>query len=96
MIAFLCGLALCALLTAALWRLVSGPTLHDRAIAAHTCVLLAALAIGALAVLDHRLGWIDVAVALILAEFVLGIAVMKAFRARSLQSALSRPGRTEP
>jgi hypothetical protein len=64
--------------------------------AAHTCVLLAALGVAALAALDGRLAWIDIAVALILAEFVLGVALMKAFRARSLQSALSRPGRAEP
>jgi multisubunit Na+/H+ antiporter MnhF subunit len=95
MIAFLCGLALCALLAAALWRLVIGPTLHDRALAAHTCVLLAALAVAALAALDRRVAWIDVAIALLVAEFVLGVAIMKAFRARSLQSALSRPAQVE-
>lgn len=96
MIAFLCGLALCALLVAALWRLAAGPTLHDRAMAAHMGVMLAALAVAALAALDQRLAWIDVAIALVIAEFVLGVAVMKAFRARSLQSALARPGRVEP
>jgi multisubunit Na+/H+ antiporter MnhF subunit len=78
------------LLALSLWRLAAGPTLHDRGAAAWICVLLTALFAAALSVLDRRAEWLDLAVALLFADLVIGLALMKAFRARSLQSALAR------
>ena len=92
MIAFAASLALAAAMIAALYRLVIGPTLHDRAMAAYSGLLIATLWIAALAVLDARAEWLDIALALAFADFVIGVGVMKAFRARSLQTALARRG----
>jgi multisubunit Na+/H+ antiporter MnhF subunit len=89
-IAIATAAVLAALLFIALWRLVSGPTLHDRGAAAWICVLIAALFAAALAVMDRRAEWLDLAVVLLFADLVIGLALMKAFRARSLQSALAR------
>jgi multisubunit Na+/H+ antiporter MnhF subunit len=92
MIAFVTALALAAAMIVALYRLAVGPTLHDRAMSAYAALTIASLWIAAVGVLDARPAWIDIAVALVFADFVLAVAVMKAFRTRSLQTALSRRG----
>jgi multisubunit Na+/H+ antiporter MnhF subunit len=95
MIAFLTCLALSAALLGALYRLIVGPTLHDRALGAYGALLTATLQVAALAALDGRAAWIDGAVALAFADFIVAVATMKAFRTRSLQTALARRGRPE-
>jgi multicomponent Na+:H+ antiporter subunit F len=71
-------------------RLFAGPTLHDRALAAKTVMIRAALVCAALAVAAGRQDWIDVAIALVLGALIIMVAVVKVFRARSFQSALAR------
>lgn len=82
------GVALTMLLAFA--RLSAGPTLYDRALAANSLVLRAALACAAIAVAFGRSAWIDVSLALVLGALVLNAAVLKFFRARSFQPSLAR------
>jgi multisubunit Na+/H+ antiporter MnhF subunit len=91
-IAFATALALGAGALAALGRLVAGPTLHDRAMAAQACLLCITVWIAALGALAGRAAWIDIALALAIGDIVVAIATFKAFRVRSLQTALARPG----
>ena len=92
MIAFATGLACAAALLGALFRLVVGPTLHDRGVGAYAAALIATLWIAAIGVIDGRAAWIDIALALTFADFIVAVAAMKAFRTRSLQTALARRG----
>ena len=77
-------------LALALPRLFAGPTLHDRALAAKTVIIRTILVCAGLAVAAGRSDWIDVAFALAFAAFVLMVAVMKVFRARTFQTPLAR------
>jgi multisubunit Na+/H+ antiporter MnhF subunit len=90
MIAAVTALFLAAVTIAWAGRLIIGPTLHDRAAAAHAIALNVCMIIAALAVLDGRPAWIDAALALGIADLVLMVAAMKVFRLRSLQTALVR------
>jgi len=91
MIAAVTALVLGAGVLLAFVRLVTGPTLHDRAMAAQAGLLCGTLWLAALAVLDGRAAWLDAALALAFCDFILAVAFFKAFRARSLQTALARP-----
>ncbi len=81
-----------ALIAAALimTRLFAGPTLYDRALAAHGVVSKVALVCAALAVMAGAPQYVDVALALVLGAFVASAATLKFFRARSFQPTLSR------
>lgn len=79
-----CALVLVAMALASI-RLMVGPTLYDRALAAHALALLGAIGLAALAVAAKAAVWIDAAIALVLADVVLAVAVLKFFRFRSLQ-----------
>lgn len=72
-------------------RLFVGPTLYDRALAAHAVILLAALAAAALGAGMARASIVDTAIALVFSDLVLAAAVLKFFRFRSLQPPLARP-----
>lgn len=74
----------------ALLRLFAGPTLHDRALAVYGVMQRAALACAALAVAAGRTDWLDAALALLFAAFVLNAAMLKAARARTFQAPLAR------
>jgi multisubunit Na+/H+ antiporter MnhF subunit len=76
-------------------RLFSGPTLYDRALAAHAIVLLAAMAAAAAAAAVRQAAWVDAAIALVIADFVLAAAMLKYFRFRSLQPPMTRIGAAE-
>jgi len=91
MIALATALALSFAACTAMIRVLIGPTLHDRSMGAHAFLLCMALWIAALAALDHRADWADVALAVAFGDLVLAFALFKAFRARSLQPALTRP-----
>ncbi len=71
-------------------RVLIGPTLYDRALAAHAVIFLSALCGAAIAVAASQPAWIDAAIALILADVVLAIAILKYFGRRSMQPPLSR------
>lgn len=73
-----------------LMRLFAGPTLYDRVLAANSVALKAALICAALAAAAGRAEWIDAALALVFAVFVLNVAIVKFFRARSFQPPLDR------
>lgn len=74
---------LCALL--ALWRFLLGPSLYDRALAAHAVVAMMALACSGLGAASGAPQWIDVAIALLLALFVFDVALLKLVRLKSFQ-----------
>jgi multisubunit Na+/H+ antiporter MnhF subunit len=90
MTALLIGAAVAVALLLALLRLFSGPTLHDRALAAKTIVMRAALICAALAVAAGRSEWLDTALAIVFAALVLALTMAKVFRARTFQAPLSR------
>ncbi len=73
-------------------RLIFGPTLHDRALAARSLAIRVALiaAAGAVAFADARLT--DVALVLAFSALVLSFAALKAFRLRTFQAPLARSG----
>jgi multicomponent Na+:H+ antiporter subunit F len=74
---------------ASLARLVIGPTLHDRAVAARAVMVqVAVLAAGVAALTGTRAG-VDVAFALYLGAVILSIATLKFFRARAFQPPLT-------
>lgn len=90
MIALLVAAAIALVMALTLPRLLNGPTLYDRALAASAMVLRAALACAALAVAAGRADWVDAALALVLAGLTLNAAVLKFFRARSFQPPMAR------
>ncbi|WP_395645354.1 monovalent cation/H+ antiporter complex subunit F [Terricaulis sp.] len=71
-------------------RMFSGPTLYDRTLAANSMLMKAALLCAAVAVMVGQQAWLDVAFALVFGGFVLSIAVLKFFRARTFQAPLAR------
>ena len=73
----------------ALWRFLLGPSLYDRARAAHVIVAMAALASAGLASAFGQAQWVDLSVALILALLVFDIALLKFTRLRSFQPPFS-------
>ena len=97
MIAIVAALLLLPVIALASVRLFIGPTLYDRALAAHVIVLLAALAGAAAAVGFHQPAAIDVAIALVVGDLVLAAAILKYFRFRSFQPPMARaqPGAAE-
>lgn len=77
-------------------RLFVGPTLHDRILAAHAFALKAALLIAALAVAAGARAWIDLAIVLVLVDFVIVAAALKFLRYRTLQAPLAGAERAAP
>ncbi len=69
-------------------RLFAGPTFYDRALAALGVNALLALALAAVGVMTGRLALIDQAIIQVAVGFVLGVAVLKLLRLRSLQPSL--------
>lgn len=88
-LALAAGAAIALLL--ALFRLMAGPTLHDRALAAKTLIMRVVMICAALAVAAAEPAWLDVALALMLGALVLMAAVLKVFRARTFQAPLAPP-----
>lgn len=95
MIALAAAAVLLVTMVLVLPRLVGGPTLYDRALAAHAIVLIAALAGAALAIGAGAPRWIDVAIVLVFADLVVAACVLKVFRHRSLQPPLGRTSAAE-
>lgn len=81
--------ALAAMLLAAI-RLIGGPTLQDRVLAANLIIVLSALICGALAALQRAPNAIDVALALLLGAYVISLAMLKVFKLGTFQAALAR------
>lgn len=92
MIALVIALALVGASLLAMPRLFIGPTLHDRALAATALMTRAALAAAALAASRGDVAGVDVAIALVLAVFVVHVAILKFFRVHSMQPPLARLG----
>lgn len=91
MIATAAILGLAVVLAVWLVRVVSGPTLHDRALGAHAAVLTGALMAAALAALAERPEWLDLAIALVIGDVLMVVSMLKVVRLRTLQTALARP-----
>jgi multicomponent Na+:H+ antiporter subunit F len=70
-------------------RLFIGPTLHDRALSALGVATHMALFCGALALANGDARFVDVAFALLIGALVAAAAILKFFRARSFQPALT-------
>lgn len=90
MIAAIATIGVLISLGLALTRLFAGPTLYDRVLAFNAATLQAAIIIGALAVATGRGEWIDVALVSAIGAFVVNVAVLKFFRARTFQPPLVR------
>lgn len=95
MIPMLAAAGLTLILALALVRLFNGPTLYDRALAANVVATAAALVCAAFAAFRQRPDLVDAALALVLGGFVVNVAVLKFFRARSFQPPLARAGEGE-
>ena len=89
MIALGAALAAVVILMLCLVRLLSGPTLYDRVVAANACVLLAAVVAAAFSVWLKNAAGADAAIVLIMASLAGNVAVFKFFYARTFQSALA-------
>ena len=74
----------------ALARLLAGPTLYDRVLAANSIAWKAGLVCATFAALFRRAEWIDAAMAMVFGAFVLNVALVKFFRAHSFQPPLDR------
>lgn len=70
-------------------RLFIGPTLHDRALGALGAATHGALLCAALALAFGQSRFVDVAFALLIGCLVVAAAIVKFFRARSFQPALT-------
>lgn len=90
MIALFAAAGAAIALALALPRLFAGPTLYDRALASNAIVAKAALICAALAVIAGRADWLDAAIALVFGVFVVNVAILKFFRARTFQAPLAR------
>jgi multicomponent Na+:H+ antiporter subunit F len=89
MIAMLASGGIMLVMALVLARLLAGPTLHDRLLAAHAFTLCACLLVASLAVGARRPDWADVGIALALGEFVVLAAACKFLRYRTFQPALA-------
>ncbi|MGE0046041.1 MAG: cation:proton antiporter [Hyphomonadaceae bacterium] len=87
------GVGVLVALALILLRGFLGPTLHDRMLAAHAFAMRAALLIAIAAVAFGARAWIDAAIALLFAEFVVVAAALKFLRYRTLQAPLAQPER---
>lgn len=73
-------------------RLIFGPTLHDRALAARSLAIRVALIVAASAVVSADARLADVALVMAFSALVLAFAALKAFRLRTFQAPLARSG----
>jgi multicomponent Na+:H+ antiporter subunit F len=90
MIALIAAILVALTVTLSLARLVAGPTLYDRALAANAIIMRAALVCAALAVAWGRSAWLDVSLALAIGALVVSAATLKFFRSRSFQPSLAQ------
>ena len=93
MIALIVAGAAALALALVLMRLIAGPTLYDRALAAKSIVVRVAVVCAALAVTTGVSAWVDVGFALLLGFLVVMTAALKVFRARTFQAPLARGDR---
>jgi multisubunit Na+/H+ antiporter MnhF subunit len=89
LIAVAASILLSLTLIAWVFRALRGPTLQDRALGVHGAALSACLLAAAIAVLARRAAWIDIALAVLIGDILLTVIVLRAFRLRSLQAALT-------
>ena len=73
-----------------LLRLFAGPTLYDRALAVNLLAVSAALVCAAGAAATRRTDSLDAALAIMFAVLVINVALLKVFRARTLQAPLAQ------
>lgn len=71
-------------------RLFMGPTLYDRALAAHFAILMFALAAAALGAMQRIAVWVDAAIVIVIADLIVAALTLKLFQSRSLQPAMVR------
>jgi multisubunit Na+/H+ antiporter MnhF subunit len=91
MVAFAAALAVLIGAALAALRLLVGPTLQDRALAVNAICAKMALACAAAAILTGQHDAIAVAFALLLAGYVINLAVLKFFRQGAWQAPMARP-----
>jgi multicomponent Na+:H+ antiporter subunit F len=92
MTALLITAALSVVLALSAPRVFVGPTLYDRVLGVTNACMLAALIAASLAVAAARNDWLDVSFGFVAVGFVLNVAVLKFFRARTFQAPLSNAG----
>ena len=73
-------------------RLFAGPTLYDRTLAANGVIIKVAIIVAAAGVVAADATYVDAALAFVLACVVVNVAVLKFFKARTLQAPLARAG----
>lgn len=76
-------------LLASVVRVFAGPTLYDRAFAAKSVLVHAALLAAGSAVLVGARAGVDVAIALYLGAAIIAVAILKFFRTRAFQPPLA-------
>jgi multicomponent Na+:H+ antiporter subunit F len=77
-------------LALSLVRLFSGPTLYDRLLASNAAMIKIALICAAAAVLVESPAAADAAILVVLAMWVVNLAVLKMFRTRTFQAPMAR------
>lgn len=87
---FFVALALAASMAIMLARLFIGPTLYDRVLAVNSFGTKTVLFLVVFAVMVNRADAIDIAILYALLNFIATIAILKFFRYRSLEVALSQ------
>ena len=92
MIALAAAAGVSLALVLSLVRLFVGPTLYDRALAAHPVAVQITVICAAGAAVAVRAAWLDVALAFVFALLITSTEVLKYFRARSFQAPLARRG----
>jgi multisubunit Na+/H+ antiporter MnhF subunit len=90
LIAFAAIVGMLAATALAAVRLIGGPTLQDRILAANLLIVLCATMSAAFAALWGAAGAIDVALALLLGAYAINIAALKMFKLGTFQAALAR------
>ncbi len=91
MIALAACIAAMATLALIIVRLLIGPTLQDRVLALNAVALTCAAICAAMASVARDGAWVDAAFALVIAAYVVDVAVLKFFRQNSFQAPLAHP-----
>ncbi|MBI3439991.1 MAG: hypothetical protein HY054_15300 [Proteobacteria bacterium] len=90
MTALCAAIAAAAVLLLCLFRLLLGPTLYDRVVAANAAGLCIMVGAAAFAVLSADARALDVCIAIVFAMLVANVAMFKFSYAKTFQSAIAR------
>ena len=90
MIALAAALIILLAMALILVRLFAGPTMHDRILAVHAFVLLAALLAAAFSAAARKVAWLDFSIVVVLMDLLIVAVSLKFLRYRTMQSPLDR------